>query len=259
MMNEMMNKLLTLFLLLLPFLVSAQDTISVSHQAKSYLLFDAPVSLADVGNPLRYEARIEGNTVFLLAKKDSVANSPFYALVGGDPFIATLTFNARAEAFYDFRKTHLGTGQLDAYQRAALLQLVKQEDLIYTSKQENGLGLSLVGILHDHAATYLKFKIENQSSLYFKTLGIGFQQQQRYRRRLLSGEKLAHFSVEPLGVENLQAIPPYSEQYYHYVLPLQTLEKKSELIATLREQSRPANRSVSLEIPARLMRRAEVY
>jgi len=256
-MNEMMKKLLTLFLLLLPFLVSAQDTISVSHQAKSYLLFDAPVSLADVGNPLRYEARIEGNSILLLAKQDSVADTPFYAVVGGEPFTATLTYHARPTAFYDFRKP--GTASLDTYQRKALSQLVRQPDLIFATNQENGLRLSLVGMLHDHAATYLKFKIENQSSLYFKTLGIGFQQQQRYRRRLLSGEKRAHFPVEPLGVENLQAVPPYSEQYCYYVLPLQTLEKKSKLIATLREQSRPANRSVSLEIPARLMRRAEVY
>jgi hypothetical protein len=43
------------------------------------------------------------------------------------------------------------------------------------------------------------------------------------------------------------------------VLPLQTLEKKSKLIATLREQGRPANRSVEVEIPARMMQRVAVY
>ena len=259
MMNKM-TKILPLLLLLTSSLAGqSQDTISVSHQAKSYLLFDAPVSLADVGNPLRYEARIEGNSVFLLAKQDSVADSPFYAVVGGEPFTATLTFSARPKAFYDFRKTHSGNGQLDTYQRKALAQLVRQQDLIFATSDQNGLRLSLVGMLHDHAATYLKFKVENQTSLYFKTLGIGFELQQRYRKRILGHEKQGHFPVEPLGVENLQDIGSYSECYYYYVLPLQTLEKKSKLIATLREQGSPANRSVSLEIPARLMRRADVY
>ena len=236
----------------------AQDTVAVSAQAKSYLLFDAPVSLADVGNPLRYEARIEGNSILLLAKKDSVADTPFYAVVGGEPFTAMLKYDHRPQAFYDFRK-NIGTQKLDAYQRTALLQLVRQRDLIYADSKENGLCLSLVGILHDHAATYLKFKVENRTSIYFKTLGIGFEQQQRFRRRLLSGERHAHFPVGPLGVENLQAVPPYSEQYFYYVLPLQTLEKKSRLIATLREQGRPANRSIEVEIPARMMRRVAVY
>jgi hypothetical protein len=187
----------------------AQDTIAVSAQAKSYLMFDAPVSLADVGNPFYYEARIEGNSILLLAKKDSVADTPFYAVVGGEPFTAMLKYDHRPQAFYDFRK-NIGTQKLDAYQRAALLQLVRQKDLLYAESKENGLRLSLVGILHDHAATYLKFKVENRTSIYFKTLGIGFEQQQRFRRRLLSGERHAHFPVGPLGVENLQAVPPYS-------------------------------------------------
>jgi hypothetical protein len=249
----------SLFLLLCcPWSGKAQDTITVSHQAKSYLIFDAPVSLADVGNPFNYEARIEGNSILLLAKQDSVADTPFYAVVGGEPFTATLSYHAQPEAFYDFRK-NLGTQKLDAYQRAALLQLVRQKDLLYAESKENGLRLSLEGILHDHAATYLKFRVENRTSIYFRTLGIGFVQQQRFERRLLSGEKHVHFPVEPLGVENLQAVPPYSEQYFYYVLPLQTLDKKAKLIATLREQGRPANRSVEVEIPARLMRRVAVY
>ena len=45
----------------------AQDTVYVSHQAKSYLLFDHPVSLVDVGNPVWYKAQIEGNAVLVVA------------------------------------------------------------------------------------------------------------------------------------------------------------------------------------------------
>ena len=83
---------------------SAKDTIYVSHRAKSYLLFDEPVTLADVGNPTLYQVQIEGNSVLMVATKDSVVSSPFYAVVGGEPFTAQLAFRTKPNAFYDFRK-----------------------------------------------------------------------------------------------------------------------------------------------------------
>ena len=258
-----MKLLLSLLALTIPLTSVAQDTIYVSHQAKSYLLFDEPVTLADVGNPTLFQVQIEGNSVLMVATQDSVASAPFYAVVGGEPFTARLHFHSHPQAFYDFRQHH--HHQSDAYQHRAseknvltrLQKLASYQDLNYASTRENGIWLRLVGLMHDLSTTYLKFWIENRTSLVYQTDVIGFEQRKRYRKGLFAKEQQAHFPLEPRAQWQIEKVMPYSEHYLYYALPLQTLERKEALIATLRESS--GSRTVSLKIPARLLRRADLY
>ena len=246
---------------------SPEDTIYVSHRAKSYLLFDEPVTLADVGNPSLYQVQIEGNSVLMVATQDSVASTPFYAVVGAEPFTARLHFHSHPQAFYDFRQHH--HHQSDAYQHRAseknvltrLQKLASYQDLNYASTRENGIRLRLVGLMHDLSTTYLKFRIENRTSLVYQTDFIGFEQRKRYRTGLFAKEQQARFPLEPLAAWQVEKILPYSEQYLYYALPLQVLERKEALIATLREKkgSGTLGRSISLNIPSRLLQRANLY
>jgi len=237
------------------------DTIYVSHQAKSYLLFDEPVTLADVGNPALYQVQIEGNSILVVATQDSVASTPFYAVVGGEPFTARLAFRTKPRAFYDFQKhrnDNMHRSQTPNEQVLTRLQeLASFTDLNYATTREDGIRLRLVGLMHDLSSTYLKFKVENRTSLVYQTSFVGFEQRKRYRKGWFAQEQQAHFPLEPLAAWQVEKILPYSEHYLYYALPLQTLERKEAIIATLREAN--GSRSVSLKIPARLLRRADLY
>jgi len=257
----MFYRSLPLFALLLvtPCLVKGQDTIYVSDQAKSYLLFNAPVSLADVGNPLRFEARIEGNSILVVAIKDSAAATPLYAVVGGKPFTAMLLYKKHPQPFYDFRGKEEGTTAATTIHR--LQQMQEGKDLRYASAAQDGIRLTLTGMLHDLNVTYLKFRVENQTSIVYQTAGIGFERLKRYRKGVLVRDKEAHFPLEAVAHVNTEQVLPYDQAYLYYALPLQAWERKEFLIATLREQkgALSGSRSVRLQLPARLLRKADLF
>jgi len=240
----------------------AQDTIYVSHQAKSYLLFDEIVSLADVGNPSLYQAQIEGNSILVVAKQDSVPDTPFYAVVGGKPFTGRLAFCPYPEAFYDFRErsnssTSPNHSVSDEEVLTRLKSLQSQQELNYVSSRKNGIGFTLIGIVHDFSTTYLKFKVDNRTSLVYQTDFIGFERLKRYKKGFFAKEKEASFPLDPLAEWNTEAILPYSEKYLYYAIPVQSLDNKETILVTLREKGH--GRSVSLKISSRLNRRADLY
>ena len=242
--------------------VAARDTVYVSNQAKSYLLFDHPVSLVDVGNPLWYEAKIEGSAVLVVARQDSVPATPIYVVVNNEPFTGMLFFRPQPNPFYDFRKVILPVDQTVSGVDPMVLQerlrsMQAHRDLHYGQKQEGGVTFQLVGIVHDLSATYLKFKVENQSSVVYRTDFIGFQRRQRYRKGFFAKEKEATFPIEPLAVHNIRPVLPYSEGYYYYALPLWALSPKEALLATLREEN--GSRTLTLKISSRLIRRADLH
>ena len=256
-------------------IAAAVDTIYVSNQAKSYLLFDEAVSLADVGNPLLYQAQIEGNSVLIIATQDSVADTPFYAVVGDKPFTARLFFHPHPPAFYNFRSADAGkststSGEtlVSSEQILTRLQSLRTDtDLNYATERQNGIRFRLVGLIHDFTTTYLKFKVENHTSLIYQTDFIGFERLKRYKKGFFAKDQQARFPLEPVAEWQIDKILPYSENYLYYAIPLQSLERKEAIIATLRENgsngmSRPgtaSTRSVSLKISSRLIRRADLY
>lgn len=235
-----------------------QDTIYVSHQSKSYLLFDEVVSLADIGNPMRYQANIEGKSVMVIAKEDSVPPTPFYAVVDGKPFQGVLIFHSHPQAFYDFRKEvaeHKKLMDREVEKRFKVLK--EQADLLYVGNKENGITFRLVGILHDHQATYLKFKVKNHTSVMYQTEFVGFERLKKYKKGFFAKTQVVHFPINDAKDWQIKDILPYSSTYLYYVLPLQALERKESVIATLREKG--ARRSVSLKLPYQLIKRANLY
>lgn len=253
----MRNTLVSVFLLVTTFSYS-QDTIYVSDQSKSYLLFDEAVSLADIGNPMQYEARIEGKSVMVIAKGDSVSPTPFYAVVGGKPFQGILIFQSYAQAFYDFRKDVTGHEKsMDGETDKRFNVLKEQPDLHYIGNKEHGITFRLVGLLHDHQATYLKFKVKNHTSVIYQTEFIGFERLKKYRKGFFAKTQVAHFPITEAEAWQIKHILPYSSGYLYYILPLQALERKESITTTLREKG--ARRSVSLKLPYQLIKRADLY
>ncbi|MEK6482437.1 hypothetical protein WJR50_33185 [Catalinimonas sp. 4WD22] len=254
-----MIKFSLVFVLLLATTLSySQDTIYVSDQAKSYLLFDEAVSLADIGNPMRFQAGIEGNAVMLIAKKDSVPPTPFYAVVGDQPFQGVLIFQSHPQAFYDFRKKSSNHEKRIAFEKEERLEfLQEQTDLHYTGNKEHGISFRLVGILHDHQDTYLKFRVKNHTSVVYQTEFIGFERLKKYKKGFFAKTQVAHFPITEAEAWQIQDILPYSSGHLFYVLPLQALERRESIIATLREKG--ARRSISLKLPYQSFKRADLY
>nr|WKN38704.1 hypothetical protein K4G66_08310 [Tunicatimonas sp. TK19036] len=238
--------------------VMGQDTVLVSHQGKSYLLFDDPVSLVDVGNPAWYEAHIEGSTVMVVARNDSLPPTPIYVQVGEKPFTGMLAYHPSPAPFYDFRQgTSWEESKVTSQAAERLKSMQARKDLNFAQKKEGGVTFRLVGILHDLSATYLKFKISNQSSVIYQTDFIGFERKQRYRKGFFAKEKEATFPVQPLASQAMKPILPYSEGYLYYALPLWALDAKEQIRATLREKT--GSRSLTLKIHARFIRRADLF
>ncbi|MDF9796265.1 hypothetical protein OKW21_001528 [Catalinimonas alkaloidigena] len=247
-----------IFILLLVTTFSySQDTIYVSNQSKSYLLFDEAVSLADIGNPMLFQASIEGKAIMVIAKKDSVPPTPFYAVVGDQPFQGVLIFHSHPQVFYDFRKDvteHEKSIGNEIEKRFKVLN--EQADLFYVGNKADGISFKLVGILHDHQATYLKFRVKNHTSVIYHTEFIGFERLKKYKKGLFAKMQVAHFPIAAEGWQ-IKEILPYSSANLYYVLPLQALERKESIIATLREKA--ARRSVPLKLPYQLIKRANLY
>jgi hypothetical protein len=257
----MSKTLLSLILLMVSSYAFCQDTIFVSDKYKSYLLFDEVVSLADVGNPLSFQVHIEDKTVMLVAANKQQAATPFFAVVEGKAFTAMLVFMDAAQPFYDFRhsmyKGDQAAGYKNVLEEERLEFLEKQPDMYYASDKTHGVHFQLAGLLHDHGATYLKFKVTNHSSLIYRTDHIGFERRKVYKKGFFAREQQAHFPLYPQSKGRLEEIMPYSSGYLYYVLPLQALEEKETLIATLREKE--GRRSVSIDTPYRRIRKADLY
>jgi hypothetical protein len=155
-----------------------------------------------------------------------------------------------------------------------------QDDLRYANARQNGIRFQLVGLMHDLSTTYLKFKVENRTSLVYQTDFVGFERLKRYKKGFFAKDQEARFPIEPLVEWRLdevvplpdgsaaydpptikqtapQVVLPYSEDYLYYAIPIQSLERKEAIIATLHEQG--STRSVALKISSRLIRRADLY
>jgi hypothetical protein len=135
--------------------------------------------------------------------------------------------------------------------------LKNQADLLYTGNKEHGISFRLVGMLHDHQATYLKFKVKNHTSVVYQTEFVGFERLKKYKKGFFAKTQVAHFPISDAKDWQINDIQPYSTDYLYYVLPLQALERKESIIATLREKG--ARRSVSLKLPYQLIKRADLY
>ncbi|MEM8968843.1 MAG: hypothetical protein AAGE93_20675, partial [Bacteroidota bacterium] len=67
----------------------------------------------------------------------------------------------------------------------------------------------------------------------------------------------ACFPLDPVARRSINSVFPYSEGYLYYALPLQAVESGEVITATLREKA--GSRSIILKIPARMLRKANLY
>lgn len=253
--------------------------IAVSDSSTTYLVFNGPVSLVDVGMANSYQVKIEANAVFVRAKKKKPAPSPILVRYGSNYWMGRLVYSARPVLkLYDF---HAGTlipgnglgfaspgspaGNVPAMGNPAFHQAEVESKLsnLRQAKEEHrsvavvahDLVLSLANIRHDQRFTYLRFKVINKANIDYRVDFTDFQLVENATGKFLGKKKnQARRPLASTGGEESQNIAGRSTGYLTYAIPLYAATDKGYLEVTLRELH--GARVLVLPIPSKVINRA---
>lgn len=245
--------------------VAQTDTIQVTHTANTYLLFNQPVDLVDVGLAGTYLAKIEGKSVFLKAKEANVWPTTILVRSGDDYFTAQLEYNPLPEKnLYDFRST--GNASVLPAKSKTLQPLpaaTVQKRLEELSKAADGralrtkkagdVRLSLVSLLNDQGATYLKLLLHNGSSIPYGLDYVGFELLEKRGKRF-STNNTDRKEMLPLVAVAPAQIAAGQEEALRYALPLYAFGRRGKLLITVRETA--GSRVLHLKVPGRSINHA---
>lgn len=283
-----MQKIIFIFSLLVLALVAGPadaqrraplSDIFVSDSSTTYMVFGGPVSLVDVGMAGNYLVKIEGNAVFVRAKKKRTTTTPILIRYGSKYWMGRLVYaSGPVMQLYDFTN---GTPTMDnlygppyaggsavnalAMDKAREKKTVIARNLARLGKAreenqsvavvENDLVLSLANIRNDQDFTYLRFKVINKTNIDYNVDFTDFQLVENSRKNFLGKKKNeARRPLAPSGGETNQNIRGRSTGYLTYAIPLYAATENGYLEVTLRELN--GARVLVLPIPSRIINRA---
>jgi hypothetical protein len=258
-------KLLPLFLWLGTFgqVLAQNDTIQVSPERTTYLLFNQPVDLVDIGLTQAYVARIEGACVFIKALQAGAAPTTLLVRSGNDYFSAHLQSHSKPpKSLYDYRGRNLSLSSPTSSESTSVtsVQLEQQLDRIRPAEgkvirqtKQHRVSLSLIGMYNDPSATYLVLRLRNRSSIPYRIDYVGFERVEKRGRRF-SANNLENQETVPLGVVAPASIGPHLTDTLRYALPLYAFGSRGKLRAMVREAN--GSRTLQLSIPGRLLNQA---
>ncbi|WP_026461339.1 DUF4138 domain-containing protein [Adhaeribacter aquaticus] len=259
--------------------VNPLSDIAVSDSSTTYMVFNGPVSLVDVGMANNYLVKIEANAVFVRAKKKNTAPTPILIRYGSKYWMGRLVYTpSPVMQLYDFNEgtpaINNGTGSalsgstignelaLDKsiekreVVESKLAQLRKaREEKQSVAVVENDLVLSLANIRNDKDFTYLRFKVINKTNIDYNVDFTDFQLVENSKKKFLGKKKNeARRPLAPSGGELNQNINGRSTGYLTYAIPLYAATENGYLEVTLREQN--GARVLVLPIPSKVINRA---
>jgi hypothetical protein len=247
------------------------DTLLVSHQATSYLLFNEDVALVDVGMDSQYYVKIEGNAVFLKAHRANSTPTSLFVKHGDTYFTAFLSYRpSPGKMLYDYRSKDTGTVRGNTNLAASTSKTDKKEvEKRLTSWRpspsgskhkkvgKSGLSLSLDNIENDKQATYIGFTLSNTSSVDFVIDLVTFEQKEKRGKRF-SQNNISSILIEPLDTNvEFATVEAKTAKKFSYAIPLFAMRERGKLIVTFREKS--GSRIISILIPARYINNASLY
>ena len=266
-----MRQLLILALLLLNFHAYGQrdigqkyDTIYVSTESTTYLIFDEPISLFNLGSK-DYEAKADDPHILFIRARTTLAKRSTIVVTHGDEILtAYIAFKMNSQVFYDFRKKQLpkeeiveNTEQKQIENKLKRMARLSRNVNIEAKKQQ--IELNLLNLYNDNEATFLRFSLHNQSSIIYDLDYVSFayiENRKRTTKRIntLNGGLQ---EVEPLTkVEKLLTESGKSNEYL-YALPLYSTTEDGFLQVIFREKA--GLRSIIIEIPFKKILRAELF
>jgi hypothetical protein len=265
-----MKLLLVIALLLLNFHSYGQDyrqkydTIYVNTESTTYLIFDEPITLFNLGSK-EYEAKADDPKIlFIRAKTTLTKRSTIIVTHGDEIYTAYVAFKMNAQAFYDFRKKkvlpeELPKNNVQKKTDVKLKSLSKQvgNSKIVAKKQQ--IELNLLNLYNDNEATYLRFSLNNRSSIVYDLDYVSFAYIEKHKRtsKKINSLNSGLQEIEPLVKVEQQLTQSGKSNEYLYALPLYSTTEDGFLQVIFREKA--GLRSVILEIPFKQILRAELF
>ena len=240
------------------------DTIYVSTESTTYLIFDEPISLFNLGSK-DYEAKADDPHILFIRARTTLAKRSTIVVTHGDEILtAYVAFKMNSQAFYDFRKKQFpkeeiveNTEQKQIENKLKRLTRLPRNVNIKAKKQQ--IELNLLNLYNDNEATFLRFSLHNQSSIIYDLDYVSFAYIEKRKRTTKSINTLNRGlqEVEPLmKVEKLLTESGKSNEYL-YALPLYSTTEDGFLQVIFREKA--GLRSIIIEIPFKKILRAELF
>ena len=262
--------------------VAATETlqdVAVSDSSTTYLVFPGPVTLVDVGMVNNWLVKIEGNAVFVRARRKLPPATPMLIRFGSKYWMGRLVFvNRPVLQLYDYQNSSglLGAASSGAKAGAApenelamdkelekknavegkLSRLRKaREEHQTVAVVDNDLVLSLANVRNDKDFTYLRFKVINKTAIDYNVDFTDFQLVENAKKKFLARKKNeARRPLAPSGGSPNQIITGRTTGYLTYAIPLYAATERGYLEVTLRELN--GARVLVLPVPSRVINRA---
>ena len=248
------------------------DTLYVSHNANSYLVFDHDIQLADIGGVVDsthtqadYVAQLEGNVLIFRAVHRHAQPTSLLVKTGDRILVAPVSYRAQpTHLLYDFRQAAATEAigghppsrqQYRQQQRSRLKGMAGASSTIKKAKKDR-MTWTLTGVKADHATIYLGLKAKNASSIRYHPEHIAFEHQLHYRGRFLGKKKMISRPVTPILITPLYPVPAYGSAEFRVALPLYAIGHSGALIIRLREKD--GVRSLTLKVPGKRIATAEL-
>ena len=271
-MKNRTGAILTLALLLSNLTVFGQikvkyDTIYVNTETTTYLIFDEPITLFNLGSK-DYEAKADNPKILFVRVRTTLAKPSTIVVTHGEEiYTAYIAFKPHSQAFYDFRKPKIvkesmaetaeNLEQKKVENKLGKLEKLSKNVLFKTEKQKVSLKLS--HLYNDNQATYLKFSLENHSSIIYDLDYVSFAYIEKRKRKSKKINTLnsGFQELEPIvKIEKLLTESGKNNDYF-YALPLYSTTEKGVLQIIFREKA--GLRSITLEIPFKQILHATLF
>jgi hypothetical protein len=239
----------------------ALDTIYVNN-GTSYLIFNHKIYAYGLGNETDFDARAYENCLMLrsVSRREGQHSSVFVSY-GDSTYIqyyyALLTYKESSfKEFYDKRddfnrhvissiqQRQMKEHQEDEKEEFFISELKTRSDILKKMNdeiydfgiQEDGIGAYLRLIRTDNNYAYLKFVVENSTSVGYSFEHISFQYVQRYKQGFWRKKKEKFTDVFAVVMNSKLSVAARSREPMVYIIPTFGIRHDEKLVVTFREQ-----------------------
>jgi hypothetical protein len=241
-----MKYLILIVLVTMAFMGKAQDSLFVSNENTTYLVFPSTVDLFELGNKLQYTGSVDDKVLFIRALKSESQKSTLLVRAGDVFYHYMIFFKQNPEVYYyDFTKGQSKLDDKEIKSKPNGIMLQKKVDSIVNIKGEiTSLGVisdylqaAVTVIRNDKENTYLKIVIKNLSSIPYKFDFISFQYYQVMKKGTFKKTKNAPKDVFPIISPKKIEINANATDVVGYAIPQFGLANNGYLIISFREKS----------------------
>jgi hypothetical protein len=260
-----MKRIYTILFLLIAAATAAAadelDTIFVNN-GTSYLIFNHKIYAYGLGNESDFDARAYENCLMIRSiKRAENQTSSIFVSYGDSTYLQyyyglLLYKSSSFKEFYDKRdefNRHLTSSvqqrQIKEYREEEkeeffISELKTRSDIIKKMPdeiydygiQEDGIGAYLRLIRTDNNYAYLKFVVENSTSVGYNFEHISFQYVQRYKQGFWRKKKEKFTDVFAVVMNSKLTVAARSKEPMVYIIPTFGIRRDEWLVVTFREQ-----------------------